>query len=576
VCWFGGILPKAGFLFVSFEEIFMDDLRVHYGDLSVEPGKTYPGIREVTGDVYSEKNTITRETFPHLERIEGHLRLESVTLDDGAFSVLEEVGLCLILKKVCVPVLAFPALKRIEGGITGRDDEFDYECFPSLQTIPALMEKWSKFLPHSFPALQTAGQMSFERCDINNSFQRLKKVSGRFESKLCLLRGFSISYSLGLFSCLEEVSKEFCLSGPHAVSQGFPVLKRVGGGFFCENVNLLDHTFPQLESVGGHIRILHAEIRPNCFLSLRDCLSLTFQYSCVESGCFNHIKALYGLRVSHSSFDGNVLSQLETVFECVSIDYLSVEGDMRHALPQLKRVGMSLNVMADLEIGGRLETVGAYLTLDRFFVEKRHFPVLKSVGENIYVNTNHIENGVFPALERANKERWDKELRVNVTQNVDPISSEESEKAFFEDCVQEGYLYADMIPSRIVKQRKFGNSVVYKIRIFGDEEESYCVYADGLFSHGKTYKEAKEGLLYKFDKNRDTSAYKDWTLETEVSLRDALESYHVITGACSLGIQKFCQGRKLKKTYTVKEILEETKDAYGHETYAEFFKEGKK
>jgi hypothetical protein len=44
--------------------------------------------------------------------------------------------------------------------------------------------------------------------------------------------------------------------------------------------------------------------------------------------------------------------------------------------------------------------------------------------------------------------------------------------------------------------------------------------------------------------------------------------YRAITGACSSGVETFikCKG-KLKNKYTLLEILEETKGAYGHEQF---------
>ena len=101
----------------------------------------------------------------------------------------------------------------------------------------------------------------------------------------------------------------------------------------------------------------------------------------------------------------------------------------------------------------------------------------------------------------------------------------------------------------------------------------YVVEKDGIFSHGDTLKEAKESLIYKIS-NRDTSMYKDYTLDSVVTFEEAIKMYRVITGACEAGTRNFVQGlTKKKKKYTVKEVIDITQGQYGNKTFSGFFAE---
>ena len=105
-----------------------------------------------------------------------------------------------------------------------------------------------------------------------------------------------------------------------------------------------------------------------------------------------------------------------------------------------------------------------------------------------------------------------------------------------------------------------------------DLKPCYVVGKDGVYSHGKTLKEAKDSLIYKIS-NRDTSMYKDYTLDTVISFEDAIKMYRVITGACEAGTRNFIENtlKVKKKKYTVSECIELTEGQYGSDKFKEFF-----
>ena len=134
----------------------------------------------------------------------------------------------------------------------------------------------------------------------------------------------------------------------------------------------------------------------------------------------------------------------------------------------------------------------------------------------------------------------------------------------FQECV-----YIDGIISIVISKHKN----VYKVRNLGETEESFIVQDGNVYSHGSTIQEAKDSLIYKIS-NRDTSKFDNYTLETELTLKDAIEMYRVITGACESGTRYFVETvlTDKKEKYTVQEVITLTQDQYNHQKLVKFFK----
>jgi hypothetical protein len=131
-----------------------------------------------------------------------------------------------------------------------------------------------------------------------------------------------------------------------------------------------------------------------------------------------------------------------------------------------------------------------------------------------------------------------------------------------------GFSFADGVLARVVSRR----GPVSRVIVCGKTEITYVV-TDGEFnSHGKTLKEARDGLLYKIG-NRDTLEFKKWGLETVVSKRDAIRAYRAITGACEAGVRGWMEREERPEKITVQGIINLTKGAYGAETFKKFFEE---
>ena len=132
------------------------------------------------------------------------------------------------------------------------------------------------------------------------------------------------------------------------------------------------------------------------------------------------------------------------------------------------------------------------------------------------------------------------------------------------------YIKADNILGKIVEQR--GN--VYHVNVYGLKKFTYLVTdGEGRWSHGGTLEEAKADLNFKISK-RNKDNYKHLALDSELSFKDAITCYRVITGACSFGTNDFIKnrlGENKKDKYTISEIIDLTEGEYGGKTFREFF-----
>ena len=136
------------------------------------------------------------------------------------------------------------------------------------------------------------------------------------------------------------------------------------------------------------------------------------------------------------------------------------------------------------------------------------------------------------------------------------------------------YIKADGIFQRVVSHK----GKVYRVQSIGSEEVTYLVTdGGGKWSHGDTLADAKRDLMYKLT-NRDTTKYEGWSLNTEVTMAEAIEAYRIITGACEAGTRYFVENvlssdARTRKKLTVREVIEYTKEQYNAEAFANFFKE---
>jgi len=136
--------------------------------------------------------------------------------------------------------------------------------------------------------------------------------------------------------------------------------------------------------------------------------------------------------------------------------------------------------------------------------------------------------------------------------------------------VTDKYVFADDILTHIKAVKMIGDITAYIAPY-----SAVVATRDGeTFAHGRTIREAINDLRFK-EAERKIEEYRGLDFDSVLEFEDAVIMFRVITGACSYGTERFLEENKVeKRPYSVGEILELTKSQYGHETFADFFKEG--
>ena len=139
------------------------------------------------------------------------------------------------------------------------------------------------------------------------------------------------------------------------------------------------------------------------------------------------------------------------------------------------------------------------------------------------------------------------------------------------DYVAGRYLYADGILTHIKKRKAVGAYTVYVGKI-----PHKNVVSDGTsYAHCDSLRDGIADLLFKAAEDRGAEQYKHLSLDTELTVNEAVTMYRVITGACRAGSQAFVDSLgELKEKYTIREAIELTKGQYNAEKFAEFFEGG--
>lgn len=230
--------------------------------------------------------------------------------------------------------------------------------------------------------------------------------------------------------------------------------------------------------------------------------------------------------------------------------YLDLDNTNITSLPDNLTVGgyLDLGYSNIIKIPNNL-TVYGYLCLEGTKIEE--VPNDSLIYGCIYYNDNRM---VHPSLPL---EDYDKRQKFR------------NEPIFWESNGVR-YIKVDNILSIIDSHH--GN--VYRTHQVGYDKELYIVTdGENNWAHGETLKEAKLDLIYKIS-DRDTSAYKNMSLDDVLTFEEAIIAYRTITGACSAGTRYFIEHRlpePRKKTYTIGEIIELTDNEYGSDKFKDFF-----
>ena len=136
------------------------------------------------------------------------------------------------------------------------------------------------------------------------------------------------------------------------------------------------------------------------------------------------------------------------------------------------------------------------------------------------------------------------------------------------DYVAGKYLFVDNILTQVKSKKTVGQYTVYVGKIKGQN-----VVSDGVnYAHCDKIRDGIADLLFKAASDRGAEQYKNLSLDTELTVSEAVTMYRIITGACRAGSEAFVNSHKeLKEKYTIRECIELTKGQYNAEKFAEFF-----
>ena len=140
------------------------------------------------------------------------------------------------------------------------------------------------------------------------------------------------------------------------------------------------------------------------------------------------------------------------------------------------------------------------------------------------------------------------------------------------DYVPGRYIFADGILTHVAREKKIGEYTYYIGKIKGKN-----VIFDGKnYAHCKTFSDGVLELSFKAAQDRGAEQYSELTVDSVVSKDDAITMYRVITGACKEGTEYFIgKLQEVKPEYKIAEIIDMTRNAYGGETFRNFFERSK-
>jgi hypothetical protein len=380
-----------------------------------------------------------------------------------------------------------------------------------------------------YPYEKVTGSIDASGADTKAAFPKLTSVGGYIDA--------SGADTKAAFPKLTSVGGYIDAIGADTKA-AFPKLTSVGGSIYASGADT-KAAFPKLMSVGGSIYARGADTKA-AFPKLTSVGGSIYASGADTKAAFPKLMSVGGYIDASGADTKAAFPKLTSVGGSI---YAS-GADTKAAFPKLTSVGGSIYAIgADTKAAfPKLMSVGGYIDASGADT-KAAFPKLTSVGGSIYARGD-----------------WSR------VKDGDESAAQRCRALLLSSFAAAGFSFADGILARIMSKR----GPVSRVVVCGQTEVSYLVTDGEAFSHGKTLKEARDGLLFKIGK-RDPSEFKAWTLDKVVPKRDAIRAYRIITGACEGGVRAWMEQRKTPDKITVKGIIELTEGAYGAEAFRGFF-----
>ena len=119
---------------------------------------------------------------------------------------------------------------------------------------------------------------------------------------------------------------------------------------------------------------------------------------------------------------------------------------------------------------------------------------------------------------------------------------------------------------KISERKREGITIIKALDLYNTDKEIYIVKEENLSAHGKTLKEAMDGLIYKKTQNEDV---ENIVAEIKKTGKVNKAQYRAITGACQYGTYKFCEEHNIQdlEEISLKELRKILIDDYGAEKF---------
>lgn len=132
-----------------------------------------------------------------------------------------------------------------------------------------------------------------------------------------------------------------------------------------------------------------------------------------------------------------------------------------------------------------------------------------------------------------------------------------------------GFIKADGLVIQFISKKEKGNILIYTTPFVSPK---YVIKKGEYWSHCDNIKQGILDIKIK-EVGQDTSYFDNLTLNSVLTHEDAIVMYRVVTNACEKGTELFINNNqdKVKKEYTVKEIIKLTSGAYYSDKLVDFF-----
>ncbi|MDR0979480.1 MAG: hypothetical protein LBL91_06175 [Lachnospiraceae bacterium] len=228
------------------------------------------------------------------------------------------------------------------------------------------------------------------------------------------------------------------------------------------------------------------------------------------------------------------------------------------------KIGSS-GYFAQIEVSGKQSIVADCGFMSSIKAKKGTWITLSEFEECKNSKNEHYLKPIFMKVAQiGNKDYTDKNKKVLSEDKYYTLHNKEFVEVDFSDGIQ----------SIIISHRKKNDIDIYKIKMNDAEKhfknykkDAFLVKENDLSAHGETLKKAMEDLTFKKLRNQDISEIVKEIKETQTVTK---AQYRIITGACQMGTDNFCQQHKIEEdSITLDKLRTILKNDYGAERFWE-------